>query len=65
VVNQAWRQPRKLSKAMEAFSKEATVWNKNHFRNIFGKKRRTMAQLRGIQMAMASNPSSSLIILEN
>ncbi|XP_030958490.1 uncharacterized protein LOC115980375 [Quercus lobata] len=65
VANQAWRQSRKLSKAMEAFSKEAIVWNKNHFRNIFGKKRRIMAQLRGIQMAMASNPSSSLIILEN
>lgn len=65
VVNQAWIQPRKLSEAMEVFSKEAIGWNKNHFGNIFSKKRRIMARLRGIQMAMASNPSSSLINLEN
>ncbi|KAL0004465.1 hypothetical protein SO802_012026 [Lithocarpus litseifolius] len=48
VVNQAWRQPRKLPEAIEKFSKEASSWNKNHFGNIFGKKRRIMAQLRGV-----------------
>ncbi|KAK9986443.1 hypothetical protein SO802_031394, partial [Lithocarpus litseifolius] len=65
VVNQAWRQPRKLPEAIEKFSKEAISWNKNHFGNIFGKKKRIMARLRGVQSALASNPSSSLIELEN
>ncbi|XP_075645458.1 uncharacterized protein LOC142616504 [Castanea sativa] len=65
VVSQAWRQPRKLPEAMEKFSKEASSWNKNHFGNIFGKKRRIMARLRGVQSAMAYDPSSSLFDLEN
>ena len=39
-------------------------WNKNHFGNVFGKKRRLMARLRGIQKEMAVRPTASLIDLE-
>ena len=41
------------------------MWNKNHFGNIFAKKRRIMARLDGVQREMANNPSSPLIQLEH
>ena len=41
------------------------MWNKNHFGNIFHKKKRIMARLNGVQRAMANQPSSSLVLLEN
>nr|XP_023892655.1 uncharacterized protein LOC112004654 [Quercus suber] len=65
VVNQAWRHPRKLMEAIEAFSNQASVWNKNHFGNIFHKKKRVLAWLDGVQRALANHPSSSLVALEN
>lgn len=65
VVNQAWRQPRKLVEAIDIFAEQATLWNKDHFGNIFHKKNRIMARLDGVQRAMASDPSSSLVNLEN
>ena len=39
-------------------------WNKDHFRNIFNKKKRIMAHLSGIQKAISSRPSSNLLELE-
>ena len=51
--------------AIDTFAKQATLWNKNHFGNIFHKKKRIMARLDGVQRAMASNPSASLVSLEN
>ncbi|XP_023872646.1 uncharacterized protein LOC111985234 [Quercus suber] len=65
VVNQAWRQPRKLMEAIDTFAKKATLWNKNHFGNIFHKKKRIMARLDGVHRVMASDPSASLVSLEN
>ena len=50
---------------IDNFAKEAKLWNKNHFGNICAKKRRIMAQLDGVQKAMANNPSPSLIHLES
>ena len=54
-----------FSAAIEKFTSEATQWNKNQFGNIFEKMRRLMARLNGIQKAVASNPTSTLIELEN
>ena len=65
VVNQAWRQPRKLMEAIDTFAKQATLWNKNHFSNIFYKKKRIMAQLDGVQRAMALDPFAFLVSLKN
>lgn len=65
VVNQAWRRARDLSKNIENFDKEAKLWDKNHFGNIFAKKKRIMAWLDGVQRAMAYNPFPPLIQLEN
>lgn len=50
---------------MENFAKKATTWNKEHFGNVFAKKRRIMARLSGVQRAIANSPSSSLLQLEN
>ena len=51
--------------AIDSFAKQATLWNKNHFGNIFHKKKRIMARLDGVQRALASEPSASLVNLEN
>ena len=40
-------------------------WNKNHFGNIFVKKKQVMAKLGGVQKALTTHPSSSLLALEN
>ena len=47
------------------FSKEATIWNRDHFGNINQKKRRIMARIYGAQKALSICLSSSLINLEN
>ena len=65
VVKQAWQQPRKLLEAIEVFSRQASLWNKNHFGNIFQKKKRVLARLDGVQRALAIQPSASLVVLEN
>ena len=53
-----------LHEAINRFAKKAIDWNKTHFGNIFGKEKRILARLNGIQKAMATNPSHSLVVLE-
>ena len=65
VVNQAWKQPRKLMEAIKVFSRQASLWNKNQFGNIFQKRKRVLARLNGVQRALANQLSSSLVALEN
>ena len=65
VVNWAWQHPRKLLEAIEVFSKQASLWNKNQFGNIFQKKKRIVARLDGVQRALANQPPASLVALEN
>ena len=64
-MTRAWSHTNHLLAAIEKFTSEATQWNKNRFGNIFEKKMRLMARLNGIHKAIASNPTSSLIELEN
>jgi len=40
-------------------------WNKNHFSNLFQKKNRALARLKGIQIALSRKPSAYLYSLEN
>ena len=49
VVENAWSQNIGLIEAIDKFQREATVWNKSHFGNIFARKRKIMARLNGIQ----------------
>ena len=65
VVENAWSQNIGLTEAIDIFQREATIWNKSHFGNIFARKRKIMARLNGIQRVLAMRPSSSLLDLEN
>ena len=49
---------------LDALTDNICSWNKNHFGNIFHRKTRLMARLRGIQMALARKPSTYLQSLE-
>ena len=64
IVSEAWGFSRPFQVAIECFSRKASDWNKHHFGNIFGRKKRVLARLNGIQKALAENPSRSLIEME-
>ncbi|KAL0012521.1 hypothetical protein SO802_007629 [Lithocarpus litseifolius] len=64
IVSKAWGFSRPLQVAIDCFSKKASDWNKHHFGNIFGRKKRVLARLNGIQRALAENPSHSLVEME-
>ena len=59
VVQKAWGRARPLQESIKNFSRKAVDWNKHHFGNIFGRKKRVMARLNGIQKAIAAHPSHS------
>lgn len=65
VVSQAWRHCPRLVDAIDTFTKEAKVWNKTQFGNIFSRKKNIMARLNGIQRSIVIRPSSFLCNLEN
>ena len=64
IVIEAWGWTSPLRESIENFSRKASVWNKDHFGNIFGKKKRVKARLNGIQKAIAAHRSHSLLELE-
>ena len=64
VVREAWARPTDLPQAAFKFTEKAKIWNKNVFGNLFTRKKRVTARLRGIQVALASNPTSFLVNLE-
>lgn len=49
---------------MDKFTKDATLWNKTHFVNIFANKKSIMARLNGIQRSVSIRQSSFLLNLE-
>nr|XP_023906597.1 uncharacterized protein LOC112018316 [Quercus suber] len=65
VVSSAWSCNRNLAESIEVFSEKATLWNKNHFKNIHQKNRRIMARIYGVQKTISNWPSSSLLNLKN
>ncbi|XP_050242398.1 uncharacterized protein LOC126691394 [Quercus robur] len=50
--------------AITRFTHKAQTWNKEIFGNIFARKRQIMARLLGAQRAIANNPNSFLINLQ-
>ena len=64
MVQKAWARAGYLQDAISFFSSDASVWNREHFGNVFEKKKRIMARLGGIQKALAECPSVSLVELE-
>ncbi|XP_065632987.1 uncharacterized protein LOC112028379 [Quercus suber] len=59
-----WSASNSLAAAVTNFAAKAKEWNKNQFGNIFHRKRRLGARLRGVQFVLVDRPSSSLIDLE-
>ena len=51
--------------AIDIFSRQASLWNKNQFGNIFQKKRKVLARLDRVQRSLANQLFSSLVALEN
>ena len=64
VVKATWSASNSLDAAVTNFAAKAKEWNKNQFGNIFHRKRRLGAWLKGVQSALADRPSSSLIDLK-
>ena len=65
IVSNAWGSNRNLMESIDIFSREATIWNRDHFGNIHQKKRQIMARIYGTQKALSNHPCTFLITLEN
>ena len=64
VVKEAWANPPSLHQAMSNFTIKANIWNKNQFGNLFQRKRRIPAMLKGIQESLSLRPNNFLVDLE-
>ncbi|KAK7822354.1 hypothetical protein CFP56_036601 [Quercus suber] len=51
IVSEAWGSC-PLQAAIDCFSRKASDWNKHHFGNIFGRKKRVLAQLNGLSLLL-------------
>lgn len=50
--------------AVNSFTTSVKVWNKIHFGNIFRRKDKLHAKLKGIQMVLSHHPNEFLVELE-
>ena len=64
LVKDAWSGTPNLPNAICSFTTKAKIWNKDHFGNIFYRKQRICARLKGVQTALVNNPNNFLIDLE-
>jgi hypothetical protein len=60
VVQDSWRNASEWNQIVKDFHVKASEWNRNHFGNIFHKKRRILARLDGIDMKRAVSDSRGL-----
>lgn len=65
VVSQAWSRGRGLVNCMDNFSKDASVWNKNHFGNIHYKKRELLTKSMGCRKPWPPTQVLTSSILRN
>lgn len=64
-VTTTWAKDLDLKPNAEKFIKDVIVWNRDVFGNIFQKKSRVKAKLRGVQGSIANKPGEALFRLEN
>ncbi|KAK9988211.1 hypothetical protein SO802_028450 [Lithocarpus litseifolius] len=64
LVRNAWANHAGLYDSIKKFTREVKIWNRDHFGNIFSKKKRLLARLSGIQRVMADRPTYFLVNLE-
>ncbi|XP_030924616.1 uncharacterized protein LOC115951580 [Quercus lobata] len=65
VVDDSWVIDRAFKANVDSFTNNVKVWNKEIFGNIFHRKHRVEARLRGIQNNIANGPNDFLLNLEN
>lgn len=65
VVSDAWVDDMVLKTNIEKFTKEVRIWNRDVFDNIFHRKNRVEARLRGIQASIAHDPNELFLEVEN
>ncbi|XP_050259946.1 uncharacterized protein LOC126705028 [Quercus robur] len=64
VVRDAWTNSASLHQAVSNFSSKEISWNKSQFGNLFQRKNRILARLKGIQNCLSLRLNSFLIELE-
>ena len=64
MVRATWNASNSLVATVTNFAAKTKEWNKNHFGNIFHRKQRLGARIKGVQSVLANRPSSFLINLE-
>ena len=75
LINESWKALEQIPSASSSLSRfprrldtlteHIKAWSKNHFGNLFQRKTCLLARLRGIQVALARNPSPFLYSLEH
>ncbi|XP_075668491.1 uncharacterized protein LOC142638352 [Castanea sativa] len=65
VVDDSWVSDRSFKANVKIFTENVKIWNKETFGNIFHRKNRVEARLRGIQTNIANGPNEFLLNLEN
>ena len=64
LVRDAWRNDQALDIVVTSFTAFAKRWNKEVFGNLFNRRKRIEARLKGVQKALAERLSESLLELE-
>lgn len=66
VIEKSWNPPStSFAQKTVSLSNNIAIWNKEHFGNIFHRKKKIFARLAGIQKAQDSNPCAFLTNLES
>ncbi|XP_019180199.1 PREDICTED: uncharacterized protein LOC109175391 [Ipomoea nil] len=64
-IKNNWNSDQSLEQAKKALATKLQSWNRNSFGNIFQRKRRVLARIKGTQRALDSHPRTDLIKLNN
>lgn len=65
IVKDAWHNPPSLQQALTDITIKARSWNRDQFGNLFHRKKRIQARLKGIQGSLSISPNVFLVELEN
>ena len=64
IIEEVWKHSPSLDQAIDNFLAKVSRWNKNVFRNVFKRKLRILARLKGVQIALEKNSFKSLCRLD-
>lgn len=64
VLRDAWSNSPSLNQVLSNFSNKANIWNRTIFGNLFHRRRRLSARLKGIQESLSFRPNDFLVELD-